>query len=128
MVLKSFHQYFLSLLTVDSPLVSRLYAREAYCIAPTCSMPFCAESYYMNFFNLLVINVVLGFIRSPVLNLTSFSILFSSFRTELWRLQLSGTALSINCDPVGNVILTLMDGTVAFLTVKCPCCNIIYVI
>eukprot|EP00111_Clytia_hemisphaerica_P006047 TCONS_00017497-protein len=39
-------------------------------------------------------------------------------KTEVWSLQLSGTALSISCDPSGNVILTLMDGTIAFLTIK----------
>lgn len=42
----------------------------------------------------------------------------NSFRSELWSLSLAGSALSIACDNDGNVCLSLMDGSVAFLTVS----------
>jgi len=39
-------------------------------------------------------------------------------KKELWNLQLAGSALSISCDTYGNVILSLMDGSIAILCIK----------
>lgn len=52
---------------------------------------------------------------------SSFSLIILSifyFRVELWKIQLAGSALSITSGPSGNIALSLIDGSVAFINVS----------